>query len=77
MGYIKRLLGNNNSYYEWDGIHTPTVNSNEAYEANLLKETIGNVQDDYELERVARLLQDENFLSVLERIADALEELAY
>ena len=77
MGYIKRLLGNNNSYYEWDGIHTSAVNSNEAYEANLLKETIANVQDNYELERVVRLLQDENLLSVLERIADALEELAY
>ena len=77
MGYIKRLLGNNNSYYEWDGIHTPAVNSNQAYEANLLKETIANVQDNYELERVVRLLQDENFLSVLERIADVLEELAY
>ena len=77
MGYIKRLLGNNNSYYEWDGIYVPAWNSNEAYEANLLKETIANVQDNYELERVVRLLQDENFLSVLERIADALEELAY
>jgi len=77
MGYIKRLFSNGRSVYEWDGIHTPAVNSNEAYEANLLKETIANVQDNYELERVVRLLQDENFLSVLSRIADALEEIAY
>ena len=74
MSYIKRLFSNGFTRYEWDGIHTPAVNSNANFEANLLKEIIGNEQREaYQFGATTQPA----LIAVLERIADALEELAY
>ena len=76
MSYIKRLFSNGFTRYEWDGIHTPAVNSNENFEANLLKEIIGTEQcEPYKFEYTSPT--QPALIAVLERIADALEELAY
>jgi len=73
MGYIKRLFSNGRSVYEWDGIHTPAVNTNASFEATILKEVIVEKETDYSQLQLSR----EDLITVLSRIADALEEIAY
>jgi len=73
MGYIKRLFGNGRSVYEWDGIHTPAVNTNASFETTILKEVIAEKETDYSQLQLNR----EDLITVLSRIADALEEIAY
>ncbi len=73
MGYIKRLFGNGRSVYEWDGIHTSAVNTNASFEATILKKVIAEKETDYSQLHLNR----EDLITVLSRIADALEEIAY